>query len=69
MFITFSSKSVFQATEIERLETFHNPLGRPDLRFDQDTQSTYTNWKLYDMNAIPNKAWREYGRFSLAYFT
>ncbi|CAF0765748.1 unnamed protein product [Adineta ricciae] len=54
------------AYEIERLETFHNPLGRPELQFDQDTQSTYTNWKLYDMNGISNKAWQEYGR--LAWF-
>jgi hypothetical protein len=48
------------------LETFHNPLGRTELQFDQDTQSTYTNWKLYDMNGISNKAWQEYGR--LAWF-
>ncbi|CAF2620802.1 unnamed protein product [Rotaria sp. Silwood2] len=54
------------AYEIERLETFHNPLGRTELQFDQDTQSTYTNWKLYDMNGITNKAWQEYGR--LAWF-
>ncbi|CAF1456162.1 unnamed protein product, partial [Adineta steineri] len=54
------------AYEIERLETFHNPLGRPELQFDQDTQSTYTNWKLYDLNGISNKAWQEYGR--LAWF-
>ncbi|CAF1047050.1 unnamed protein product [Rotaria sordida] len=54
------------AYEIERLETFHNPLGRPELQFDQDTQTTYTNWKLYDMNGITNKAWQEYGR--LAWF-
>ncbi|CAF0893475.1 unnamed protein product [Adineta steineri] len=52
------------AYEIERLETFHNPLGRPDLQFDTDTQSTYTNWKLYDMNGTSNKAWREYGRLA-----
>ncbi|CAF4667555.1 unnamed protein product [Rotaria socialis] len=52
------------AYEIERLETFHNPLGRPELQFDQDTQSTYTNWKLYDMNGISNKAWQEYGRLA-----
>ncbi len=55
-----------KAYEIERLETFHNPLGRTELQFDQDTQSTYTNWKLYDMNQISNKAWQEYGR--LAWF-
>ncbi|CAF3557038.1 unnamed protein product [Rotaria sp. Silwood1] len=52
------------AYEIERLETFHNPLGRPELQFNQDTQSTYTNWKLYDMNGITNKAWQEYGRLA-----
>lgn len=56
----------FKAFEIERLETFHNPLGRAELHFDQDTQSTYTNWKLYDLNSITNKAWQEYGR--LAWF-
>ncbi|CAF4219354.1 unnamed protein product [Rotaria socialis] len=50
------------ASEIERLETFHNPLGRADLQIDHNTQSTYTNWKVYDMNGISNKAWREYGR-------
>lgn len=60
------SKTIFiiKAYEIERLETFHNPLGRPELQFDQDTQSTYTNWKLYDMNGISNKAWQEYGRLA-----
>ncbi|CAF4139791.1 unnamed protein product [Rotaria sp. Silwood2] len=52
------------AYEIERLETFHNPLGRADLQIDQNTQSTYRNWKLYDMNAFSNKAWREYGRLA-----
>lgn len=57
---------VFQAYEIERLETFHNPLSRTELQFDQDTQVAYTNWKLYDMNQITNKAWQEYGR--LAWF-
>ena len=55
---------MMKAYEIERLETFHNPLGRTELQFDQDTQSTYTNWKLYDMNGISNKAWQEYGRLA-----
>ncbi|UJR22456.1 hypothetical protein I4U23_025514 [Adineta vaga] len=52
------------ACEIERLETFHNPLSRSNLQFNQDTQSTYTNWKLYDMNGTSNKAWKEYGRLA-----
>ncbi|CAF4922492.1 unnamed protein product, partial [Rotaria sp. Silwood1] len=52
------------AYEIERLETFHNPLGRADLQIDQNIQSTYRNWKLYDMNGFSNKTWREYGRLA-----
>lgn len=54
----------FQAYEIQRLEVFHNPLSRPALQFDQDTQSTYANWKIYDLNEISNKAWKEYGRLA-----
>jgi len=60
----FSPNEFSKAYEIERLETFHNPLGLSDLQFEQDTQSTYTNWKLYDMNGTSNKAWREYGRLA-----
>jgi hypothetical protein len=64
--VTIIFESSAKAYEIERLETFHNPLLRPELQFDQDTQSTYTNWRSYDMNSISNKAWQEYGR--LAWF-
>jgi hypothetical protein len=39
-------------------------LGRSDLQLDQNTQSTHKNWKLYDLNSISNKAWREYGRLA-----
>ncbi|CAF0823433.1 unnamed protein product [Adineta ricciae] len=55
---------ILLACEIERLETFHNPLFRSNLQFDQERQSTYTNWKVYDMNGTSNKAWREYGRLA-----
>ncbi|CAF1029135.1 unnamed protein product [Rotaria sordida] len=55
---------VLLAYEIEHLEVFHNPLGLADLQIDQNTQSTYRNWKLYDMKGFANKAWREYGRLA-----
>ena len=55
---------LFKALEIERLETFHNPLGRANLQIDQNSQSTYRNWRLYDMSGISNKEWRQYGRLA-----
>ncbi|CAF3629224.1 unnamed protein product, partial [Didymodactylos carnosus] len=52
------------AYEIERLETFHNPLGRTELQFEPEILSTYTNWKLYDMNGFTTKAWQDYARLA-----
>lgn len=55
---------LFKCYEIERLETFYNPLDRSESRFDDDHHDKYKNWKATFFNDVTKETWRKFAQLA-----